>query len=107
MTNKSLTDIIEECAYTIPALSDKYGINKVTLYSWASERSRPSKKHEQKVEKMINDIKNQKKLQKRSSFGYATPEQIKQLNELGLGPTRNALLKQIAQQNKNKGKVTR
>lgn len=44
-------------------------------------------------------------LDKHPSYGYANPEQIKQLEVLGMGPDRDKILKDIEDQNKNKGKI--
>lgn len=39
------------------------------------------------------------------AYGYATPEQIKKLQELKHGPEYDFLWKQIAEQIKKKGKI--
>jgi hypothetical protein len=43
------------------------------------------------------------KIRYHPSFGYATPKEVEKLFSLGMGPTRDALLKQIEKRNKRKG----
>ena len=39
------------------------------------------------------------------AYGFATPEQIKELESMGLGPQRDYLMKQIQLQHDKKGKM--
>jgi len=45
------------------------------------------------------------RLKKHPSYGYAYPEQIERLQEIGLCPERDRILKKITEQTKAKGKI--
>jgi hypothetical protein len=97
--------IISDGAYTVVALSAMTGIPKRTLYKWKNGHAKPRKSSNEGVEKIMDIVKNNKKIPKHTSWGYATDEQIEQLKKLGPSVERDIILKQIARQTKLRGKI--
>ncbi len=74
-----------------------------TFYSWLRCENTPRNK--EKVVEVMTKLGQTKKLPYHPSYGYATPEQIEELQKLGMGPDRDYLLAKIAKQNKNNSKI--
>lgn len=98
--------IIDECAYKIEHICQSNEINVSTFRGWLryENASKPSLKYSKKVLDIMDRMKKEKAMKKHPSFGYATEDEIKQLNAMGIGPDRDLLLKRIAGRNKKKGK---
>ena len=101
----SILNQIEESAYTLGYYAECIDASPRSLVNWLSGKSKPSKKNAVKLEKITMFIKDDKKIPYHPAYGYATPEQIEKLNSMGMGPDRDHLLKQIAFQQANKGKI--
>jgi transposase-like protein len=106
------TEVFDESDYTIAGAANAFGIPARTISSWihglpdsgGRRFASPSSKYRQQANRMIEKMATEKRLQKHPSYGYASPEQIEQLSNLGIGPERERILKQIEEQNKNGGK---
>lgn len=98
---KGITDASD---LTPAGVCDEYGLNIKSLSNWLKGDVVPREINRQKVVKIMFELIDKKKLEKHPSYGYATPEQIKELGEIGVGPRRTFLLKQIEKQNKLQGK---
>lgn len=105
MNDLNLRGVLEESAYTVKTMSLIYGVPESTLYSWKRGESFPNKGNKEKAEKIMSELSKTKKLQKHPSYGFATEVQIARLKEIGVGPEMDRILKQIAVQTKNKGKI--
>jgi hypothetical protein len=97
-------NIVNESAYTVPAIAKAYGINETSLRSYLFKGVVPRQANQNKIQKIMEELMSDPKLQKHPSYGYATQEQIEALKDMGIGPDRDRLLKQIAEQTKRKGK---
>lgn len=107
-------EIFEQSDYTPEGASAQFGIPWATIKSWLyckTDQQRgplplvtPSKKYRERAIEMMKNMNQTKRMEKHPSYGYATPEQIKQLETLGIGPQRDHILAQIEKQNKQQGK---
>ena len=100
-----ILSIMDESAYTDKAISELFPISYSTIKSWRLGRSMPRQSTIEKLEEAIEIMKKEKKIKYHPSHGYATEEQIEKLKTLGMSPDRDLILKQIAEQTKNKGKL--
>lgn len=101
----SWLSLYETCALSFEAIAADYDLAVESLREWVYARRIPQKKHMEKMVVVMRDVVNKPRLQFHPSFGYATKEQIDALTTMGLGPTRDVILKQIEIQNKKQGKV--
>lgn len=97
--------IVDRCAYTVTAIINEYDLESSSFFRYLKLDTTPKKHWERMVQIMKKLGGGQQRLQRHPSYGYATPEQIEQLQKLGLGPTRDHILRQIEKQNQNQGKV--
>lgn len=100
-------EIIEQSCYTVEAVADKAKIPYRVLLSYIKPPDKakvPKYKNFKKMVKTMSSIFNEKKLEYHQSFGWAYPQQIERLKEIGFGLERDQILKQIAQQTKLRGK---
>lgn len=98
-------EIVNESAYTITAITKEFDINPSSLTNWVYCKVEPRQKSREKMEEILKNIAGQKRIPRHPSYGYATEEQIKKLERIGLGPDRDFLLKQIQKQNETCGKT--
>ena len=98
-------DIVRDCALSQKAICDENKFNQKTFRKWIKGDQMPREKNRERIVAVMRTLIEQKKLVRHPSFGYATEEQIKKLNELGLGPDRDRILAQIEKQNKLQGKL--
>ena len=99
-----LAEIIDRGNLSVPAICEKYELNYSTVYSWASGRCNPSKKHQKIAEKIKMHLEKNKKIEFHPSFGFATEYQIKRLGEIGICAERDRIMKDLATQTKKRGK---
>lgn len=97
--------VLDESAYTIKAFAAIYGLPRRQVSQWLAGKATPCKKNADKLDLAMKDLLNKPRLTRHPSYGYATEEQIKRLELLGIGPEREQLLKQIAKQTETRGKV--
>ena len=100
----SLRHIIEESAYTISTLARDFDLPYGVIYGWSRGKI-PSKKNLERAKFMSEQIKDTKKVIKHPSFGYATEWEIAKLNEIGVCPERNKILKDIETRTRKLGKI--
>ena len=111
MTEIDVTDqsvwaaIVHNSCFTIKGVCDEYGLSARSFRPWLHGIVKPRKTNHEKVSEVMKKLITQPKLIKHPSYGYATEDQIKKLNEIGLGPDRDVILKKIAEQTKLAGKV--
>lgn len=99
-------EIIEQSIYSsFTSIADDYGVNARSLAAWVKGAREPREINRIKLEEIMDDIKGKKKMERHPSFGWAYPEQIKRLNEIGICPERARILEKIAEQTRKKGKV--
>ena len=78
---------------------------KIQIWKYLRDGKLPREKTCLKIEDAMKKILTDKRIPYHPAYGYATPEQIAQLSNMGLCPERDLLLKKIAQQNEAQGKV--
>lgn len=99
-------DIFEYSIYRYTSICKKYGITIRSFTAWIHCDRKPQKKNQLIMVKVMNDLKRgEKRMQKHPSYGYATEDQIKRLDEIGIGPERDTILKAIEKQTKQLGKM--
>lgn len=96
---------IDNSAYTYAAVIREFELCQSSFNNWIHCKVTPNEKNQQRMEKVLKTIGGGKLIPFHPAYGYATEEQIKKLGEIGLGPDRDYLLKQIAKQNEFKGKT--
>lgn len=94
----NLIDIVENCAYTKSAIARDF---KVPLSTLRGRTPRDKKR----MNDLMTTLSTTQKLFRHPSYGWATPWQIEQLQLLGIGSTRDKILKDIEKQTKLKGKL--
>lgn len=107
---KNWQKIIDDSIYTMSALARKHGIVKRTMQAWLSSETsnyhaKPNKENRKKMLKAIKDAKKHPAPPFNKSYGYAYPEQIEALKEMGISPDRDRLVEEIRFQNRKKGKI--
>jgi len=98
-------EIIDSSRYTTDAVSQKLNVTKQTLSAWLNKKAPRKPRREQEVVSAMAELLNKPRLEKHPSYGWARPDQIQRLNEIGIGPERDRIMKAIDKQNKAKGKV--
>lgn len=101
---KELIQAINNSELTCPAVAREYGINYNQLRRYLRGQSKPRPSTLTKLEAIMTDLSKRPAAVRHPSYGYCTPEQMEQLKTLGIGPTRDKLLADIAKANKKKGK---
>jgi len=101
---QDLIQAINNSELTCPAVAREYGINYNQLRRYLRGQTTPRQSTLTKLEAIMTDLSKRPAATRHPSYGYATPEQIEQLKTLGIGPTRDKLLADIAKANKKKGK---
>lgn len=100
--------LLNKGIYTDKAACAEMDVSDGSIYRWlrSESPSYPNKENEGKVIKFMNKLRlpESKRPVKHPSYGWATPEQMKRLSELGLCPERDMLFETIKQQTKKKGK---
>ena len=97
-------EIVEGSSYGPVSAAKLCGITCQTFRNWLSKKQKPQKSRRERIEKVMSQLKNSPRLQKHPSYGWAYPEQIEELNRIGIGPRRDQILKDIAAQTKRRGK---
>lgn len=97
--------IINESAFTPSALIQRFNFNESSFYSWLRCDSSPKEENRNKMVNAMKAAMKEKRLPWHPSYGYATPEQIRRLQEIGLGEEYNRIMSQIRKQNEAKGKI--
>lgn len=105
MGQETWKSTIEESPYSIEAFCKAFELNYHTVLKWLNGKSKPREKNLTKMEEAMKTINGKKRLDKHPSWGYATPEQVERIKNLGLCPERDQILKQIEKQNETYGKV--
>lgn len=100
-------DIVEQSCFTPTSLMAEYDIKESTFFGWLALRSRASEKSMEKMVKIMSKLLTPpcRRIEKHPSYGYATPEQIKRLGEIGLGQEHEQIMRAIAKQNDSRGKI--
>lgn len=96
--------IYENCALSIQAISDDFNIDERNLRDWIRSVRVPRAKNFERMVEIMGKLIEDKKLEYHPSYGYATEQQIEKLKTLGHCPERDAILKAIEKQTKNRGK---
>lgn len=89
---------------TMNELSEITGIDRSSINKYLNCDRIPRGENQKKMEAAMMQLKEQPRIKYHPSYGYATEDQISQLKTLGFGPTRDAILRQVEFQTKNKGK---
>ncbi|WP_135436101.1 hypothetical protein [Hymenobacter fodinae] len=97
-------DIVDGCGLSINAICEDYDFKRKSFMKWLRCEAVPRDKNRERIIAAMSQLVEEKKLVKHPSYGYATPDQIKELSEIGMGPRRDYLLKQIEKQTKLAGK---
>lgn len=86
----------------------EYEFNKrfgIQIDKYLNDGRMPRAKTLTKIEDAMKKILTDERIPYHPAYGYATPEQINELSNMGMGPKRDQLLKKISEQNDNRGKV--
>lgn len=105
MINKHHVDVFNQCDLTEAGIERQYGIPASNLRRWLWYSVTPSKKYEQQIEEVFMRLESRKRIPYHPSWGYATKEQIDRLKESISPMEREAILKQIEKQTRNRGKI--
>lgn len=105
MQPQQYAEIVENSIFTPEGIEQEYGIPARNVRDWSALKRSPRPENKEKFEEVLMGLQSKPKMQRHPSYGWATPEQIKDLERLGLGPTRDKILKDIEKQNKMRGKV--
>lgn len=98
--------IYEHSIYRDTTICEKFGIIIRSFTAWIRCDRTPQPKNKLIMVKVMKHLKSgEKRMPKHPSYGYATEEQIKRLDKIGIGPERNTTLKAIEQQHKSLGKM--
>lgn len=97
--------IVKAADFPVGIISEATGIKPSILNKYFTCEVKPRLVNAKLVEEVVKKIKYGKgrRLPYHGSYGYATPEQIKLLEELKLGPDRDKVLSDIKKQNDAKG----
>jgi len=101
---QQLKESIEQSELEVKDAATEFGVSYRMLRKYLAGEGNPRKSTIAKLERMMTDLSKRPAKIKHPSYGYATPEQMEQLKTLGIGPTRDKLLADIAKANKKKGK---
>jgi len=99
-----LQQIIDTGNLTVPSIAKQFKLPTSTVYSWASGRCEPSQKYKKIAGEIKMYLQDNKKIEFHPSFGFATPWQIKRLDEIGICAERDRIMRDIATQTKKRGK---
>lgn len=103
-TQKWRTFIAEQ-EITYGELARAAGLEPYVMQLYLEGKRRPKDMNYQKVEDAMKRILTSERIPHHPAYGYATPEQIERLKTIGLGPDRDQILKKIAQQTQDRGRV--
>lgn len=96
-----------ENGYTLSGLSKLARIDEGSISQYIRCLRIPRKKNLEKMEKAMFQAAQKPRLKFHQSYGYATEEQIKRLEQIGLGPEHDSILKEIEKQSSSNGKYIR
>lgn len=105
---RTLKQTLDDSRYTRKAIAkqQKTTTGKIGALQRAEQAGKLDDEKQKKVTEMIEYYKYKPRLKKHPSYGWATEEQIKELQDLPLGnPRRKEILNKIKEQNRRKGKV--
>jgi len=104
MEELSVKEAIHGSLFTFKYISFRFSVPKSTLYGWNDTRIVPRKENQKSYNNILDLCMKNPRIPYHPSFGYATEEQIKELESLGVGEKKNRLLRDIEKQVKSKGK---
>lgn len=93
---------INDYPYVDKQLALDLDVSLSTIRQWKSGTN-PRDDNLKKLEKLMSKTKDEK-IPFHPSYGYAMPEQIERLGEIGICVERDRIMAQIAKQSKSKGK---
>jgi len=98
--------IIDDSVWTYAAVIREFELCQSSFNNWIHLKVEASEKSRQRMEDVLKKVAGRgNAITFHKAYGYATEEQIKKLQSIGLGPDRDYLLKQIAKQTETKGKT--
>ncbi len=77
--------IIDDSPYTLTGFINAFKFNYSSVRAWVDCKYAPRDKNLNKMETALSKIQLEKKIPFHKSYGYATEEQIRKLESLGLG----------------------
>lgn len=98
-------DIVVQSGIRVKTVCQDFEINSTRFRKWVSGDVTPNK---ESIKKLVNALSEMQKFDRHpyhNSFGYATPEEFKVLQELKEGGAKQDLINQIEFRYKNKGMV--
>lgn len=98
-------DIVHQSGIHIKTICKEIGINATRFRKWVFGEVKPNKKSTPKLHEALKQVAETKKHPYHPSFGYATPEEFKRLQELREGSEKRQLLSDIEFRTKNKGMI--
>lgn len=102
---QSLKSALDASEYSVSEFGKRFKIAPYRVQKYINGEAQPSKKTVAKLEEYMKKILTDSKIPYHPAYGYATREQIAELQSMGMGPNRDRLMAQISQQNDNRGKV--
>lgn len=93
---------LKENGYTYYEFNKRF---KIQISKYLNDGKTPREKTFNRIEEAMKKILTDERIPYHPAYGYAKPEQIAELQRIGLGPERDRLLKQIADQTAAQGKV--
>lgn len=96
--------IIDQSVYETETLMRVHKMPSLPKYLRAKCPVTPQPKNYERIVKIMTQLMDMPRPKKHPSFGYATPEEIKRLDQMGISPERDALLKRIEARTEAKGK---
>ncbi|RUM90727.1 MAG: hypothetical protein DSZ27_08540 [Thiomicrospira sp.] len=98
-------DIVRESGIHIKTICKEIGVNSTRFRKWVFGEVKPNKKSTPKLIEALKKMLEVKRHPYHQSFGYATPEEFKRLQELKEGDEKRELLQQIEFRTKNGGMI--
>lgn len=106
---KAITDgwnaVIHQSALTPAGVERAFDLPMYQLGRWLDGRVKPSKKSIDKMEPIMQKLRDNPRIPYSPIWGYAKPEQIERLKQPIPPHERDAIMKQIEKQTRLKGKI--
>lgn len=97
-------EIVQKSIYKLSTIAKEHNIPSLPRYL-KDNPVVPKEANRRKVVAVMEALLKVPRPERHPSYGYATPDEIKQIDRMGLCPARSDLLKQIEERTKNHGKV--
>lgn len=99
------SDIVLQSGIRVKTICRDFEINATRFRKWIFGDVTPNKKSKEKLIEALKKMLEVKRHPYHQSFGYATPEEFKRLQELKEGDEKRELLQQIEFRTKNGGMI--